>query len=197
MNRILVTYATLSGTTVDVARAVADELGKCSFQVDVQSIENVHNLDSYDAVVLGAPMIMGFHRSALGFLRQNREALSRKPLAIFATAMSLTQPQETTLNGVPLTLDENLVTPPKKAGHYSLKESYTNAVNYASPILKAAGPARPVSLAFFGGRLDYYRLKWYNMLFVMIIIQAKPGDRRNWPAIRAWAGMLANKFFQP
>jgi len=196
MNRILVVYATFSGTTVDVARAVADELGKRSLQVDVQSIENVKNLDAYDAVVLGAPMIMGFHRSALGFLRQNREALSRKPLAVFATAMSLTQPQKNTLDGVPLTLDENLVTPPKKAGHYSLKESYTKAENYASPILKAAGPARPISLAFFGGRLDFYRLKWWAMLFVMVVVQAKPGDRRNWPAIRAWAGMLADKFLQ-
>ena len=110
--------------------------------------------------------------------------------------MSLTQPQETSLDGVPLTLDETLVTLPKKAGHYSIKERYTNAVNYASPILKAARPARPISLAFFGGRLDYYRLKWWAMLFVMVVIQAKPGDRRNWPAIRAWAGMLADKFLQ-
>lgn len=197
MNRILVAYATFSGTTVDVARAVADELGKRNLQVDVQSIENVQSLEAYDAVVLGAPMIMGFHRSALGFLRQNRAALSQKPLAIFATAMSLTQPQEGTLDGVPLTLDENLVTPPKKSGRYGIKESYTNAKNYASPILKAAWPARPVSLAFFGGRLDYYRLKWWAMLFVMVIIQAKPGDRRNWTAIRAWAAMLAEKFLLP
>jgi hypothetical protein len=32
------------------------------------------------------------------------------------------------------------------------------------------------------------------MLFVMLVIQAKPGDHRNWPAIRSWAGMLADKF---
>jgi menaquinone-dependent protoporphyrinogen IX oxidase len=194
MKRILVTYATFSGTTPDVARAVAEEFCNRNLQADIQPLDNVHSLDGYDAVVLGAPMIIGFHRHALDFLRKNREALRRMPLAIFVTAMSLTQPQETSLDGVPLTLDENLVALPKKAGHYSLKERYTNAANYASPILKAAGPARPVSLAFFGGRLDYYRLKWWAMLFVMLVIQAKPGDHRNWPAIRAWAGMLADRY---
>ncbi len=194
MKAILVTYATNSGTTVDVAQAIADELGKSGLQVQVQPIANVHSLDTYEAVVLGAPMIMGFHRGALDFLRKNRQALDGKPLAIFVTAMSLTHAQETSLEGVPLTIDENLGGPPKKAGHPSFKERYTSVANYASPILKAAGPRRPVSLAFFGGRLDLYRLNWWARLFVMIIIQATPGDRRNWSAIRAWANSLPGKF---
>jgi hypothetical protein len=42
----------------------------------------------------------------------------------------------------------------------------------------------------FGGRLDYGRMKWWAVLFVMLIIQAPPGDRRNWPAIRSWAAGL-------
>ncbi len=194
MNKILVTYATSSGTTVDVAKAVAEELSKSSSQVEVQPIESVRSLDGYDAVVLGAPMIMGFHRRALAFLRQNREALRRKPLAVFVMAMSLTAQGEASLEGVPLTIDENLAEPPKKPGHPSLKERYTSVANYSSPILKAAAPGRPVSLAFFGGRLDFYRLNWWARLFVMIIIQARPGDRRNWSAIRAWASALPDKF---
>src|SRR5512146_1581147 len=118
MKQILVTYATLSGTTVDVAQAVAEELGKCGLQVDVQPIDNIKALDGYDAVVLGAPMIMGFHRRAIAFLKQNREALRQKPLAIFVTAMSLTQSPAPGPDDVLLTIDENLVQAPKKAGHY-------------------------------------------------------------------------------
>ncbi len=196
MNRILVTYATSSGTTVDVARAVADEITKSGPQVEVQPIEAVRSLDGYDAVVLGAPMIMGFHRRALAFLRQNREALRSKPLAVFVMAMSLTETPEATLDGVPLTIDENLAAPLKKAGHPGWKERYTSVANYGSPVLKAAGPVKPVSLAFFGGRLDFYRLSWWARLFVMIIIQAQPGDRRNWPVIRAWAGALPAKLIK-
>jgi hypothetical protein len=38
--------------------------------------------------------------------------------------------------------------------------------------------------------LEYGRLKWWAVLFVMVIIQATAGDRRSWPAIRAWAAKL-------
>ncbi len=196
MSHILVTYATSSGTTVDVARTVANEIGKSGAQVEVQPIEAVRSLDGYDAVVLGAPMIMGYHRRALAFLRQNRAALQSKPLAVFVMAMSLTASQEASLGGVPLTVDENLAEPLKKDGHPSWKERYTSVANDGSPILKAAAPARPVSLAFFGGRLDFYRLSWWARLFVMIIIQARPGDRRNWTAIRAWASELPGKLLR-
>jgi hypothetical protein len=29
-----------------------------------------------------------------------------------------------------------------------------------------------------------------QMLFVLLVIQAQPGDRRNWPVIREWAAGL-------
>jgi hypothetical protein len=45
-------------------------------------------------------------------------------------------------------------------------------------------------VALFGGRLEYGRLKWWAVLFVMFIIQAPAGDRRSWAAIRAWAATL-------
>ena len=59
------------------------------------------------------------------------------------------------------------------------------------PILRAARPTRPVSIGVFGGRLEYGRLPWWGVVFAMFIIQAPAGDKRNWPAIRAWAAGLA------
>lgn len=44
------------------------------------------------------------------------------------------------------------------------------------------------------GRLEYRRLKWWAMLFVMMIVQAPARDRRNWPAIRSWAAGLPAAF---
>jgi hypothetical protein len=32
------------------------------------------------------------------------------------------------------------------------------------------------------------------MLFVMLVVQASPSDRRNWDAIRSWAGSLPQLF---
>jgi menaquinone-dependent protoporphyrinogen oxidase len=194
MKRILITYATLSGTTVEVAQAIGEEITKKGPQVDVLPLEKVTSLNGYDGVVLGGPMIMGWHRSALGFLRKHRKQLRQIPLAVFVIAMSLTKTSETSLGGVPLYIDDKLPKPLVKDGHPNFRERYANVVNYARPILNAAGPAKPVSIGFFGGRLDYGRLAWWAVIFVMLVIQAPAGDRRNWPAIRAWAAGIPETF---
>lgn len=194
MNKVLVTYATLSGTTVEVAQAIGEEIAKNDSVVDVLPLEKVTNLEGYDGVVLGGPMVMGWHRSALGFLRKNQKQLSRMPLAIFVMAMSLTKTAEKSIGSVPLCIDENLPKPLLKEGHPSLRERYAFVANYARPILNAAGQAKPLSIAFFGGRLDYGRLTWWAVMFVMFIIQAPAGDRRNWQAIREWAAGVSETF---
>ena len=64
MKRILVTYATMAGSTADVAKTVGDEIAKSGAQVDVLPLGEVKDLAAYDGVVVGAPMIMGWHRAA-------------------------------------------------------------------------------------------------------------------------------------
>src|SRR5512146_3297165 len=157
MDKILVTYATLSGTTVDVAQAVGQELEKSGAQVDVLPLKQVNPLDGYSAVVVGGPMIAGWHRDALGFVRRNRKTWSRIPLAVFVTAMSLTGVPTPMLDGVPLCIDDGLPKPPTRPDHLTFRERYSLPVNYARPIVNAARPAKPVGIAFFGGRLEYGR----------------------------------------
>ncbi|MFZ6027121.1 MAG: flavodoxin domain-containing protein [Chloroflexota bacterium] len=191
MNKVLVTYATNSGTTADVARAIGEEIEKSGAQVDVLPLERVTTLAGYAAVVLGAPMIMGWHRAATAFLKKHQQSLSKVPVALFVTCISLTQSGETQVDGTAITVDPALPQAPKQPGRLSFKERYTTVGNYVRPILKAAPQAKPVSVGIFGGRLDMYRLKWWQALFVMAIIQAQPGEKRNWDAIRSWAGQLA------
>lgn len=192
--KILVAYATQAGSTAEVAHAVGEEIAKTDMEVDVLPIDQVKAIDAYDGIVVGGPMIMGWHRTALGFLKKHRNALREIPLAVFVTAMSLTQTGETSVDGVPVCVDEKLVKPPAKAGKLNFRERYARLSNYARPILGATRPARPVSLAFFGGRMEYGRLKWWAVLFAMVIIQAPAGDKRNWTAIRAWAAGLPAAF---
>jgi menaquinone-dependent protoporphyrinogen oxidase len=190
MKKILVAYATNSGTTAEVAKAIQEEIQKSGSQVDLLPIDAVVDLQSYTAMVLGAPMIMGWHPAALQFLHRHKAALANKPLAIFITCMNLTKANETSLDGVPVFIDEQLAKEPQRPGRLTFKEGYAQVKNYLRPVLKTAAPAKPVSAAFFGGRLDIYRLKWFQALFVMLVIQAKPGEHRNWEAIRAWAAEL-------
>jgi menaquinone-dependent protoporphyrinogen oxidase len=194
MKKILVAYATFAGSTVEVAQAIGEEITHSGLQVDVLPLSDVKGLEAYDGVVVGGPMIMGWHRAASGFLKKHREALRNMPLAVFATAMSLTLPGDTNVGGVPVSVDEKLPKPPEKAGRLSIRERWANLSNYVKPILRAAHPAKPVSIGMFGGRLEYGRLKWWAVLFVALIIQAPPGDRRNWTAIRAWAAGLPAAF---
>ena len=190
MERILVAYATMAGSTAEVAEAVANELAKAGLAAEARPITEVRDLAGYAGVVVGGPMIMGWHREARRFLKTHRRALQTVPLAVFVTAISLTQPETTTLAGVPITIDEHLPKPPARPGRLSLCERHTQLSRYVSPILKAVRPARPVSVGLFAGRLEYGRLPWWAVVFVMTVIQARAGDRRDWDAIREWAAGL-------
>lgn len=187
MKRILVAYASMAGSTGDVARVVGEEIARSGMLVDVLPLGEVKGLEAYDGVLIGGPMIMGWHRAALGFLKRHRQAFQRIPLAVFVMAMSLTQTGETSVGGVPVYVDESLPKPAETEGRLTLKERYARLSSYVRPILMATRPVKPVSVGVFGGRLEYGRLKWWAVLFAMLIIQAPAGDRRNWMAIRAWA----------
>lgn len=190
MSRILVAYATMAGSTVEVAQAVGEEIARSGPQVDVLPISEIGDLNGYDGVVVGGPMIMGWHRQALGFLKKHRKAFQQIPLAVFILAMSLTKSDETSVNGVPVYVDEELPKPPADEEDLNFQERYARLRNYLRPIVRATRPTEPVSIGVFGGRLEYGRLKWWAVLFVMLVIQAPAGDRRNWEAIRSWAAGL-------
>ncbi len=116
------------------------------------------------------------------------------PLAVFVTAMSLTRTSTSEVGGVPLCIDDALPKAPQRPDRLSFRERYARVENYASPIMKAVRPAKPVSIAFFGGRLEYGRLPWWAVVFAMLIIQAPAGNKHNWPFIRSWAAGLPAAF---
>src|SRR5512137_2816245 len=122
--KILVAYTTNAGTTASVAEAIGEELSRDGAQVDVRHLEEVTTVESYTAVVVGAPMMVGWHRAALKFVKTHQQALSRVPVAYFFTAVNLTQTGETNIDGVPLSLDPALAKPPQKANRLSFKERY-------------------------------------------------------------------------
>jgi len=190
MDKILVTYATMAGSTAEVAQVVGEELANRGYPVEVLPLSAVGDLQPYKAVVVGGPMIMGWHRDALRFLTKHRRDFNRIPLAVFVLAMSLTKTGEMNMEGVPVFVDENLPKPPKVEGRLNFRERYARLSHYLQPIIQATSPVKPVNIGFFGGRLEYGRLKWWAVLFVLLVIYASPGERRNWNAIRSWAANL-------
>lgn len=191
MKKILVTYISHSGTTRDVAEAITEEINKTGFDAELVELMQVKSTNDYAAVVLGAPMIVGWHRDALRFLKSHQAELAEKPLALFFMGMSLTDGPKPDLPKTDLHLDQKLLASPKNPKHIGLKESFTTLNHYLKPVLNSA-PKSLAAVGFFGGRMDMYRLKWYEALFVMLVVGAKPGEKRNWPDIRTWAASLPN-----
>jgi menaquinone-dependent protoporphyrinogen oxidase len=194
--QILVAYASNAGSTADVAKAVAEELRTAGLEVDARPIAELDSADlsSYSAVVVGAPMILGWHRRAEKFMKAHRAELANARVALFATAMTMTATGEPVSDQPPIFIDPKLLKPPSNPLRLGFKERFTTLAHYLGPILRSAGDVQPVSVGFFRGKLDFGRLKFLQMLFVMLIVGAQPGDYRNWDAIREWARGLPEKF---
>lgn len=187
MKNLLVAYTTNAGSTEEVAQAVAEELGRAGQPVDLRRLGEVSSVSEYDGVVIGAPMILGWSRDAQRFVRRHQRDLAGKRVAYFCTLMSLTKTDQDTVDGVPIAVDPLLPAPPKNPARLGIKEAYATLNNYLRPALRSAPSVKPASIAMFGGKLEMFRLKWWQALFVMVIIQARPGDLRNWDFIRSWA----------
>ncbi len=194
MSKILIAYSTNSGSTAEVAETIALELENGGHSAEVKRIADVSDLSGYDAVVVGAPMIFGWQSAARKFLKRNQSQLKEKKMAYFSCAARLTRVEEERLPQCPVVLDPNLVSSPEKPGRISLKERFTTLRYYLDPMLGAAPQICPISIAFFKGSIQMYRLKWWQAAFVMVIVQATPGDGRDWELIKSWARSLGDQF---
>ena len=171
-DKILIAYTTNAGSSREVAEAIAGELEKHGAAADIRRLEEIEDLSPYKGVV-GGPMIMGWHRGAVKFLKKHQMALRTLPVVYFFTAMSLTRTGETQLNGVPVRVDPNLAKAPKNPSRLSYRERYATVERYLGPVLRSVPSVRPVSVGFFGGKLDFFKLKPLQRLFVMLVVQAQ------------------------
>jgi menaquinone-dependent protoporphyrinogen oxidase len=193
MKRILIAYSTNAGSTAEVAEAIRKDLEGPEVAVEVRRVEEVRDLGGYAAVVLGGPMIVGWHRRAARFLRARSRELSGVPVALFFTAMRITPTGREQGHGFPVLLDPRLLAGPSRPGRLSFKERQTTVESYLRPVRAALEAVRPVGAAFFAGKLDYGKLRFLHRLFVMLVIGATPGDSRDWDLIGSWTREVRRK----
>lgn len=166
LNKILVTYASRSGSTAGVAEAIAKTLTEGGAQVDVMPIQNVEDVSAYQAVVVGSA-IRGARwlPEAIKFIRTHQSTLRSKPFAMFTVCITLAM---------------------------SNTEKYRSAV--AGWVAPVRALVRPTSEALFAGMLDFKKLpfNWKTLqLRLTVALGIFPrGDHRDWEAIRIWAENL-------
>lgn len=185
--RALLVYATRHGSTREVADAVAEELRTAFASVDVREAKAAPPPAGYDAVIVGGPMIMGWHKDAEKYLRRHKGQLAAVPFAVFVTAASLTEDGMDAVRGVPVAKDPWLVKKPKNPDKLGRKERYALPAHYVGDILDACAPARPRSVALFAGSLDLTTMNVLEKLFVLLVVGATPGDGRHVAFVREWA----------
>jgi menaquinone-dependent protoporphyrinogen oxidase len=169
--KILVTYASRTGSTVGVAETIGKTLGKNGAQVDVLPMQEVKDITLYEAVVAGSAIQnQQWLPEAMQFMQTNRATLKQKPFAMFSVCMTLAM-----RNG----------------------EDYRPQVSAWLAPVRALVP--PVSEGLFAGVLDISKIPAFGDRLKFRISVASgvwsEGDHRDWNAITAWANELYMQLF--
>jgi menaquinone-dependent protoporphyrinogen oxidase len=154
--KVLVTYASKAGSTMEVAQAVAKELTSRGFAVDVRPVKQAGDVKGYAAVVIGSAIRMGAPLSeAIKFVEKNSAALREVPAAFFAVHLMNMGTDET---------------------------SQKARLAYLDPIRKLV-PLQ--NEAFFAGVGDFAKVSFIEGL-ISKMVKSPEGDFRDWDAISSW-----------
>ena len=165
-NKVLVTYATCTGSTVGVAEAIGKSLSAGGEHVDVLPMRDVQDLSPYQAVVAGSAIQnKQWLPEAMQFIRVHQTELNQKPFAAFLVWMTLAM-----RNG----------------------EKYRPFVaEFLAPVRTLV---KPVSEGLFAGALDVRKVpsasERFKFRLSVLFGVWKEGDHRDWNAIQAWAESL-------
>ncbi len=136
---ILVAYASVAGSTVEVAEFIAKTMSDQNFNVDLMPAEDVQSVEKYDFVIVGSPVYMGsWKKPAKDFVKIYAKDLKNIPTAYFLTCLALT----------------------KENPNLAEVEKYLKSER---EILK------PVSEGNFAGRMDFSKLSFLHKLIVKMI----------------------------
>ena len=162
-NKILVAYATRTGSTTGVAEVIGKTLTECGAQVDVCLMVDVEDLSPYQAVVAGSAIQnKQWLPEARQFMRTRQSALAQMPFAAFLVCMTLAM---------------------KNADKYR-----EFAADFLQPVRALV---KPVSEGLFAGALDISKVpsasdRFKFRLSILFGVWSE-GDHRDWKAIVSWA----------
>jgi menaquinone-dependent protoporphyrinogen oxidase len=155
--KMLVAYATRTGTTEEVAQAIGEVLAENGAAVEVRNVKQVDDPRRYSALVLGSAIRAGnLMPEAIEFVEENQGTLGHMPLATFVVCATLQEDTE---------------------------ENRQVVSAYLDPLRELV---EPVEEGLFAGAIDRDKLS-LPLRVILKAMKAEDGDWRDWDAIRAWA----------
>jgi menaquinone-dependent protoporphyrinogen oxidase len=167
--RVLVGYASRFGSTRDIAGRIAEAIRRGGSEVDVRSVDDIADIDGYDAVVFGGGVYDGsWTTEAAALMRRHAAVLARRPLWLFSVGSF----------GDSHPIVGGLVKKePREIGEFE-------------------HTLRPRDYRVFAGVIDLEHWPaWGRLLFKALGGHA--GDNRQWPDIDAWAETIARALRAP
>jgi menaquinone-dependent protoporphyrinogen oxidase len=159
-NKILVAYASVCGSTGEVAATIGQELCAAGATTDVRLVKDVRDLSPYRAVVLGSAIRAGrWLPDAVKFVETHQARLSQMPVAYFVVCLTMKD---------------------------DTPQNRQTVAAYLDPV---RAKVKPVSEGLFAGVLDMRKLALIPRL-IMQSMKSPEGDFRNWQVIRTWASEL-------
>jgi menaquinone-dependent protoporphyrinogen oxidase len=171
-SRILVTFASRTGSTAEIAEAIGKTLSQHNANVDVLPMQDVKDLCPYSAVIVGSAIRQAkWLPEAMKFIQDHRTELAQKPVATFTVCITLAM---------------------------SNSDQYHQAVRgWIAPVHTHV---KPISEGLFAGRLDFAKLPldFDTLKFRLVVALGifPKDDRRDWKAIHDWAESLCPQFLQ-
>jgi menaquinone-dependent protoporphyrinogen oxidase len=165
-DKILVTYATMTGSTIGVSEAIGKTLRELGANVDVISMKEVKDISVYKAVIAGSAIQAGsWLPEAMDFMQTHKQTLNQKPFAAFLVCMTLAMTKG-----------------------YNYRDTVSG---WLTPVRSLVSP---FSEGLFTGILDIGRIPSFSdrLRFRISVMTGiwKEGDHRNWEDIRIWATNL-------
>ena len=168
--KILIAYASKSGTTEEVADFIGKLFIQKHFKVEIKSIKSVTDLKGYNAVIIGSAIQYDtWLPEVRQFTKNNMNTLTRVPVSFFFTCLALSQQS---------------------------KKTRLKALTYSNKLHSLFPQLKPISVGQFAGVLNYSKMSFlYRILFkaIMPILGVEEGDYRNWDTIKDWAENVHSK----
>jgi menaquinone-dependent protoporphyrinogen oxidase len=164
--KVLVTYASRTGSTMGVAEAIGFTLSEHGFLAEIEPLDKVSDLTQYDAIICGSAIQdRQWLPEAMAFIQTHLSVINQKPFAIFSVCMTLSMTNA---------------------------EKYRPGVmTWLDPVRSLT---KPFSEGYFAGTLEFVKIPSFPDRFkfrVSVLLGVwKVGDHRDWDAIRVWTENL-------